>query len=150
MKSSTPNLTQRPPRSCRVRLGGYALLPRILDKCRALLAGTNGEYNYACPLDMRFFSFTGIDPEALKAQVAAGLGDGELLAWVEAHAPKPHEAWEIHQWSAFREQAAPADNDSRSYVSGAVSGAKADHREDLATWFEWLDMDDYVSFGGKP
>jgi hypothetical protein len=28
---SAPNLTQRPPRSPRVRLGGYAMLPRILD-----------------------------------------------------------------------------------------------------------------------
>ena len=28
---AAPNLTQRPPRSPRVRLGGYAMLPRILD-----------------------------------------------------------------------------------------------------------------------
>ena len=36
------NLTQRPPRSPRVRLGGYTILPRILDKARASLAGTLG------------------------------------------------------------------------------------------------------------
>ena len=40
---STPivptDLTQRPPRSMRARLGGFVLLPRILDKGRAKLAG---------------------------------------------------------------------------------------------------------------
>ncbi|MFM8887694.1 MAG: DUF5069 domain-containing protein, partial [Chthoniobacterales bacterium] len=77
MTDVTPatDLTKRPPRSTRARLGGYVLLPRIIDKCRAVLAGTNGEFNYACPLDMEFFEFASIDPEAMKKQVAAGLGD---------------------------------------------------------------------------
>ena len=43
------DLTLRPPRSPRCRLGGYALLPRMLDKGRATLAGKNGDYHYACP-----------------------------------------------------------------------------------------------------
>lgn len=41
---SAPDLTQRPPRSPRVRLGGYAMLPRLLDKARASLTGKTGEY----------------------------------------------------------------------------------------------------------
>ena len=40
------DLTQRPPRSHRVRLGGYVMLPRILDKGRALNAGKIGVYRY--------------------------------------------------------------------------------------------------------
>ena len=76
------NLTQRPPRSLRILLGGYALLPRLLDKCRAKIAGSSGEYHYNCPLDQHFFKFTGVDHEALKAEVAKGLGDGELLEWI--------------------------------------------------------------------
>src|SRR3546814_15025784 len=47
-----------PPRGPRVRLGGLVLLPRVLDKCRATIAGKNGEYNFNCPLDQRFFAFT--------------------------------------------------------------------------------------------
>ncbi|MCF6310829.1 MAG: DUF5069 domain-containing protein [Verrucomicrobiales bacterium] len=42
----------------------------MLDKCRAELAGTNGDYNYNCTLDQRFFVFTGINADALKAEVA--------------------------------------------------------------------------------
>jgi hypothetical protein len=89
------DLTQRPPRSVRVRLGGYVILPRMLDKCRAMLAGKNGEYHYACPVDQHFLNFVGIDAEALKAEVATGKGDGEILEWIEANATKPREPWEI-------------------------------------------------------
>ena len=142
------DLTQRPPRSARVRLGGYVILPRILDKCRAVLAGTNGDYHYACPLDQRFFAFTGIDPEALKSEVAKGLGDGALLAWIQANAPLQRADHEIDAWSRFRENAAPGDNGSRGYISGEVEKAGGAEREDLATWFEWLDFDAHVSFGG--
>lgn len=143
------DLTTRPPRSCRTRLGGYVILPRILDKCRAVLAGTNGEYHYACPIDQRFFSFTGIDPELLKEQVAAGLGDGALLEWIRANAPLQRADWEIEHWSRTRETSAPGDNGSRAFVGGEIEKTGGTERDDLATWFEWLDYDDFVSFGGQ-
>src|SRR5258707_11829538 len=82
--ANAPDLTSRPPRSPRVRLGGYAILPRLLDKGRATIAGTHGEYKYKCPLDRRFFNFAGIDADALKAELAKGKGDGEILEWIEA------------------------------------------------------------------
>jgi hypothetical protein len=147
---SAPDLTLHPPRSPRVRLGGYAILPRILDKCRAELAAKNGEYHYACPLDMNFFEFTGMDPAKLKAEVAFGKSDGEILEWLLKNQPRRREPWEIAQWSAFREAAAPADNESREFVSGQVAAAKAAHREDIATWFDYLDVDDFATFGGRP
>ena len=81
--SHAPNLTQRPPRSPRVRLGGYVVLPRILDKGRADLAGTAGEFKYNNPADYHWFRFTGITPEALKDELATGKGDGEILKWID-------------------------------------------------------------------
>ena len=66
-KLSAPDLTQRPPRSPRTRLGGFVLLPRMLDKGRATLAGKNGEYHYNCPLDQHLLNFIGIDPKKLLA-----------------------------------------------------------------------------------
>jgi hypothetical protein len=144
------DLTQRPPRSPRVRLGGYVLLPRLLDKCRAELAGTNGDYHYNCPLDQRFLTFTGIDHEALKAEVAKDLGDGELLTWITENALIKRDEWEIIQWSANREAASPADNESREFVNELVAGAGGAHREDVSTWFEVLDLDDHATYGGKP
>jgi hypothetical protein len=146
---SAPDLTVHPPRSCRIRLGGYVILPRMLDKCRAVLTGKNGAYHYACPIDQRFLQFAGIDPEALKAEVAKGKGDGEILQWIEANAKNKHSDWEIAQWSAFRESAAASDNDSREFISKSIKESGFEHREDMATWFEWLDADDFVSYGGK-
>ena len=66
---NAPDLTQRPPRSPRVRLGGYTILPRLLDKARAVIAGTAGEYKYNNPNDGHFFRFTGLTPEALLARM---------------------------------------------------------------------------------
>ena len=62
----SPNLSTRPPRSARVRLGGYVILARIVDKGRAEIAGTAGEYKYNNPMDHHFFRFTGITAETLK------------------------------------------------------------------------------------
>lgn len=143
------NLTQRPPRSPRVRLGGYVILPRILDKGRADLAGTAGEYKFNNPIDRHWFRFTGITPEALKAELAVGKGDGEILAWVQEHAPHKREPWEIQQWSAYHNERGPdGDVETLEHFTGRVGGLSKT-REDLKSWFDYLDLDDHVSFGGK-
>jgi hypothetical protein len=131
-----------------VRLGGYVILPRMLDKGRATLARKNGEYHYACPLDQRFLAFAGINPNALKKELAKGKGDGEILKWIDKNAKPRRNPAEIAAWSAFAEQRVPMDVETRSYFNEQVSriGPK---REDIATYFDWLDLDDYVSFGGK-
>ena len=121
----------------------------MLDKCRAELAGQNGEYHYNCPLDQRFLQFTGIDPEAMKAEVAKGIGDGEILAWVTANAPHKHSDVEISQWSAFRDAAVPSDNESREFFNEQIAKAGGAAREDIGTWFDYVDLDDHVTFGGK-
>jgi hypothetical protein len=144
-----PDLTQRPPRSPRVRLGGYVILPRMLDKGRALLAGKNGEYNYACPLDQQWLTFVGVDPEALKAQLAAGLGDGAVLEWIEKNAQHRRHPAEIAAWSAWQEQRTPGAVELREFFQG-VHAKIAPARADIVTWFDLLDLDDYVSFGGQP
>ncbi len=148
MPNSAPDLTKSPPRSARVRLGGYNILPRALDKGRAALAGTNGEYHFACPLDQRFLEFAGIDADALKAQLAAGKGDGEILEWIRANAKSKPTENEIAAYSAFNEQRAPGDADSREFFNGEAKRA-GPHRDDIATWFELLDVDDFATFGGK-
>ena len=148
MPNHTPDLTKQAPRSPRVRMGGYVILPRMLDKCRATLAGKNGEFTYACPLDQRFLTFVGVDPEALKKQVAAGKSDGEILEWIEANSTRKPSAGEILAWSMAQEQRGPTDVDSRDYFNETHKKI-APKREDISTWFDLLDLDDYVSYGGK-
>ena len=148
--SSSIDLTARPPRSCRVRLGNYVILARMLDKCRATLAKKNGEYNYNSGTDQHLVKFLGFDPDALLEQLAAGKGDGEILEWVQAHAKTPRAPWEIEAWSAFMERRGPdSDAETLAFFAEFV-GRFSKTREDIKTWFEALELDDYVSFGGKP
>jgi len=144
-----PDLTQFPPRSARVRLGGYVILPRMIDKGRALLAGTQGEYKYACPLDQQFLTFAGIDAEALKAELAAGKSDGEILEWVNANASNHPTEAAIAAWSAFQEQRTPGVVEARAFFHKAHEEL-APKRGDIVTWFDLIDLDDYASFGGRP
>jgi len=147
---AAPDLTKRPPRSPRARLGGYVLLPRMLDKGRADIAGKIGEYKYACPLDQRFIEFVGIDPAALREQLAAGKGDGEILNWVNETAQHKRTPWEIEQWSEHMQRRGPeSDAETLQYFAEAV-GKFSKTREDIKTWADLLDLDDYVSFGGMP
>ena len=148
MSNEKPDLTKNPPRSPRVRLGGFVILARMIDKGRATVAGTNGEYNYDCPLDQRFVSFAGIDPVKMKELLAAGKGDGEILQWVrESSTTKPLDH-EIAAWSAREERRAPGDPTRRAYFDN-IHKSLAPHRDDIEGWFDLLDVDDHVSFGGK-
>jgi Domain of unknown function (DUF5069) len=146
MSLNTPDLTKFPPRSPRVRLGGYVILSRLLDKGRATIAGKNGEYHYACPLDQGFLEFVGIDPEPLKQQL--NKSDTEVLEWINQNAKYKRTMPEILAWSAWQEQAAPDNPESREHFND-IQKAAAPKRDDIATWFDVLDVDDYVSFGGK-
>jgi uncharacterized protein DUF5069 len=148
MAIHAPDLTKQPPRSARVRLGGYALLPRCLDKGRAEINGKNGEYHFACPLDQRFLTFAGIDPAALKQELAKGKSDGEILEWIQANAKPKRTDAEIGSWSDAAEHRAPSDTDSRAYFNELHAKA-APKRTDIVSWADLLDVDDYVSFGGK-
>jgi len=124
------------------------ILPRMLDKGRATILGKQGEYHYDCATDQRFLGFAGVSAAAIKQQLAAGKGDGEMLEWIEKHAKHKRTESEIAAWSAHCEQRAPGDTDSREFFHGEHAKL-APKREDIATWFDLLDLDDYVSFGGK-
>ena len=149
-KISAPDLTKRPPRSPHCRLGGYVILARLLDKGRAALAGTNGEFNYDAPLDQHLKDFLGFDFAALKEQLAAGKGDGEILEWVNANAKYKRAPWEIDAWSTFMTRRGPSgDVETLQYFAEYVAKFSKD-REDVKTWFDLVDLDDHVAFGGKP
>jgi hypothetical protein len=143
---SHPDLTQHPPRSPRVRLGGYTHLPRLLDKARATVAGKQGEYHYNCPLDRQFFDFTGIDHEALLAEVRQGKSDSEILAWVRSKTKR--QPAEIVVWSSWLDQHGPGGPEGHEWLAGVVKAAAKD-RDDIRSFADLLDLDDYATFGGK-
>jgi hypothetical protein len=92
------DLTKEFPRSPRETLAGYVVAGRTLDKCRAFVNASIGEFLFNCPLDQRWFEFSEIDPEAFKDFVATGATDAEVAEWITKHA-KPRERIEIIKWN---------------------------------------------------
>src|SRR6476620_3701550 len=94
-KVTGKDLIKEAPRSPRIRVGGYPILGRTIDKCRALVAGNIGEYHFDCPLDNIVFGFKGDD---FKAQIEQGAGDQEIVEWLnQAGEEKTPE--EIKRWA---------------------------------------------------
>jgi len=92
MNENGKDLTKEPPRSPKTRVGGYVILGRTIDKCRALLWGNIGEYHFDCPLDNMVFGFKGIKGADFKAFVETGASDDEIAKWIDrSGTPKSEE-----------------------------------------------------------
>ena len=137
------DLTKEPPRSPRVRIGGYAILARTFDKCCALLAGNIGEYHFDCPLDNMLFGFKGVKGDDCKAQIEQGAGDQEIVEWLnQAGEEKTPE--EIKRWADEIEASSLYNHpEKQEYFSEEVKKLGLDPAK--TTTFEWLEVDDKVS-----
>lgn len=99
IKSLAQDLRKQPPPSPHEKLGGYVIALRTLVKCRAFLAGTNGEYNYQpCGLSHFLWDFTGITADAFKDFVATGPSDEEVANWLRSNS-KVKDAKQIIRWN---------------------------------------------------
>lgn len=98
VKLLAKDLSQEAPRGARATLASYVIAARTLDKCRAVLAGTEGEYHFDCPLDNFFFGFAEIKGDDFKAYVATGATDAEVAEWIIENA-KERERTEIIEWN---------------------------------------------------
>lgn len=98
LKLLSKDLTTDFPRSPREMIAGYVLAARAVDKCRAVLAGTAGEYHSGCPLDQMWLEFVDIPYDAFRDFVATGATDAEIGEWIEKTA-KPRERIEIIHWN---------------------------------------------------
>src|SRR5581483_4442692 len=103
------NLTKEAPRSPRLRRGGSSILARMIDKGRAAIAGTAGEYHFDCPVDNMLFGFKGVKGDEVRAVLASGASDDEVLRWFNSHGTPKTDA-EIKAWSAGVEAGRPYDN----------------------------------------
>jgi hypothetical protein len=98
VKKLAPDLTKGFPASPHAMVAGYVIAKRALDKCRAELAGTVGEYHFDCPLDNIFLGFAGLKGSDLRDFVATGADDEAVAKWIEEHATKRPRI-EIIKWN---------------------------------------------------
>ena len=86
-------------------------------------------------------------PPPCKQQVATGAGDWDVLTWVNENAPLKHTPLEISQWSDWTHTIAFHDVEMREWYTEQIKRLNP-AREDLRGTFDYLDLDDFVSFGG--
>ena len=98
VKKLAPDLSKGFPASPHAMLGGYVLAKRCVDKGRAELAGTIGDYHFDCPLDNMFLGFAEIKGSDLREFLATGADDAAVSKWIEQKAKK-RERIEIIKWN---------------------------------------------------
>ncbi|HEX4140655.1 MAG TPA: DUF5069 domain-containing protein [Candidatus Methylacidiphilales bacterium] len=98
VKKLALDLTRQFPASPHAMLGGFVLANRCVDKGRAELAGTAGEYHFDCPLDNFFLGFAGIKGSDLRDFLATGADNAAVSAWIEKNAKK-RERIEVIKWN---------------------------------------------------
>lgn len=140
------DLTQQAPRSPRVRLGGYALMARMIDKGRATINGSAGEYHFDCPVDNMLFSFKGVKGDEVRQLLASDAGDDQILAWFNEHGARKSPP-EIKTWADQVEANRPYDDPSkRDWFVGECQRLGLDPKK--TTLFDYLEKDDRDSFSG--
>jgi hypothetical protein len=144
-KISGKDLTKEPPRSPRTRVGGYAILGRTLDKCRALIGGDVGEYHFNCPLDNMLFGFKGVKGDDFKAEVEKGASDMDMAKWLDTHGEKKTPE-EIKRWGEEMEKANPLyeNPEKRDYYVEETTKLGLDPA--TTPLFDWLEADDKASY----
>jgi hypothetical protein len=140
------DLAEQAPHSPRERIGGFAIACRAVDKCRATLAGTPGEYHYDCPLDNQLFSFKGITGAQFQAAVKSAKNYDEVGRWLLANgiAKTPPE---IEDWSDDQESDSPMKQPDRR-AAFIENCQRLGLDPDKTTTFDWLEADDRFSFRG--
>lgn len=128
------------PRSMKVTLEGYAHLARMIDKCRAVSAGTEGEYIYPCPMDERLMEFAGITAEQFTAAVKTNPTDEGVAAWFQ-QAAKPHRPGELENWNQTLLARGPSSPESAAKFKKYLDAIDPS-RTDLTAWSDLQDLEE--------
>ncbi len=144
MNKQGKDLTKEAPRSPKTKVGGYVILGRTIDKCRALLWANIGDYHFDCPLDNMLFGWKGIKGDDFKAVVEGGASDEEIAKWVDDNGTLKSED-EKRQWGEQMLAANPYENpEKRDWYIDAIASTGLDPK--TTPLFDWLEADDKMSY----
>jgi len=124
----------------RFKLEGHVHLARMIDKCRAVLAGTEGEYIYPCPMDLRLMEFAGITDQQFTEAVKANPNDEGVAQWFRGVA-KPHAAAELEEWNRMMLDRGPSTPEKQAYFN-KLRDAVNPSRTDLTAWSDLQDLEE--------
>ena len=124
----------------RIKLEGYVHLARMIDKCHAVLAGSEGEYIYPCPMDDRLMEFAGITADQFTAAVKANPTDKAVADWFRKTA-KPHKPAELDEWNDMMLKRGPSTPEKQEYFN-KLRDAVDPSRTDLTAWADLQDLEE--------
>lgn len=128
------------PRSMRAKLEGYVHLARMIDKCRAVQAGTEGEYIYPCPMDFRLLEFAGLTDAQFTDAVKLNPTDEGVAGWFRRVA-RPHTPAELNDWNEMMLQRGPSSPESAEKFN-KYRDAVDPSRTDLTAWSDLQDLEE--------
>ena len=128
------------PHSMRVKLRGYVHLTRMIDKCRAVLARTEGEYIYPCPMDVRLLKFAEITDDQFTSSVKTNPSDEAVADWF-AQTAKAHPPAELEAWNRMMLTRGPSTPKKRAYFN-KLRDAVDPSRTDLTAWADLQDLEE--------
>jgi hypothetical protein len=123
-----------------VKMAGHVHLARMIDKCRAVLAGTEGEYIYPCPMDERLMEFAGITADQFTAAVKANPADEAVAKWFTQKA-KTQPPAELEAWNRIMLNRGPSTPEKQEYFN-KLRDAVDPSRIDLTAWSDLQDLEE--------
>lgn len=124
----------------RVKLAGHVHLARMIDKCRAVLAGTEGEYIYPCPMDERLMEFAGMTSDQFTAAVKANPDDAGVVAWFQQSA-RSHQPAELDEWNQTLLARGPSSPASAAKFKKYLDAIDPS-RTDITAWADLQDLEE--------
>jgi hypothetical protein len=134
------DLRRQPPRSPREKLAGYVHLGRMLDKCRATLQGTQGEYIYPCPMDQRLLDYAGVAADTFADAVKSRSSDDGIAQWFHSVA-QAHSEPEVAAFNDLMLTHGPNTEEKRAYFAKTRDAIDAS-RTDITSWADLLDLEE--------
>jgi len=138
------DLTKSFPRSPRERLDGIPMLPRTIDKARAYLSGTLGEYKFGdnSGYDRELFDTLGIDAEAFLECIRQAPDDEGVVRWLHANARTVDARDNQLLIASLDAMGLETDEDRAELKEYVADNAPAAVREKIKTWVDWIDFDE--------
>ncbi len=144
------DLTKDVPRSPYESLAGIVFLPRAIDKARAEIAGTLGEYIALTGQSERVFELLDVSADEFVEAVRARATDAEMAVWAaERLASKSVE--DLAAWNSWMMSRAPINAEQWARHNHYLEAMGKSDRLDIYRAFDRLDLDEGrdVPIGGR-
>ena len=137
------DLRDHPPRNARVMIGGLYFLARTIDKAKAKINGTLGEYKIGPGISMYLFEWVGISEGDFVEAVRAPKTDEAIVAWF-------HERTDASQYDDINLRLSTrAIRDDEHFETVLPAYPLLNEHPHLRNWFEIFDLDDEWIFDAK-